>query len=464
MGIFSKTPATVEITELPKMFEGKEATATVHMGFHYEEGVLTLLKKESIFYSAPVNSYQLLYADNSRILLCADGLPKSLALIIDKKYVREFHMLKFLLQRDAKNLNLSYMKACMYVNKNFSQTSPMPANASPTPTNTAGIPLSTSAVTAPTANASGTISTTPASAVPDNFIGYTSDKIQFIVSGDRLRLEKKGKIYGDAPLNEYKILHKKPNAALIVYHPSFSKSIPLYQNNNYQYEFQLLCNKMEKYAEILDLPLFKAIQYIDREKTYDTATDAMKAVGFYNPLSIGENKKIDKRLSPHEKIYFASKLEVGIFNDPNVLNASDWWKINGRQWVNFVVTNQRVFCLHSFLGKETSKEILLDRIDSIDEATNRIFTSKMRIRSNTQMFIIYSNKLEQSRIRNAIDEARNNQKAVKVVMDAPSSAQTSNVQQNDPLADIQRLHDMLQKGIITQEEFDNSKKQLLTKI
>lgn len=80
------------------------------------------------------------------------------------------------------------------------------------------------------------------------------------------------------------------------------------------------------------------------------------------------------------------------------------------------------------------------------------------------MFIIYSNKSEQSRIRNAIDEARNNKNAVKVVMDAPPTAQTSDVQQNNPLEDIQRLHDMLQKGIITQEEFENSKKQLLTKL
>lgn len=463
MGIFLKIPAPVEITKLPEIFEGKESTAAVHMGFRYEKGILALLKMDSIFYSAPVSSYQLLYADNARILLCADGLPKSLEFIIDKKYVKEFHMLKFLLQRDAKNLNLSYVKACGYINKNYATTSPMPVNTAP-PTNTSGITPTMPANTAPTTNTSGTTNSSTVNTIPDNFIGYTNDKIQFTISNDRLRLEKKGKIYSDAPLNEYRILHKKSDSFMIIYHSSFSKPIQLFCDNNRQYEFHLLCQIMEKYAENLNLSSWDALNYVDREKTYDTAKDAMKAVGFYNPLSIGENKKIEKRLSPHERIYFASKLEVGIFSDPGVLNASDWWKINGRQWVNFVITNQRILCLHSFLGKETSKEILLEKIDSIDEATNRIFTSKMRIRSNTQMFIIYSNKSEQSRIRNAIDEARNNKNAVKVVMDAPPTAQTSAVQQNNPLEDIQRLHDMLQKGIITQEEFENSKKQLLTKL
>lgn len=263
-------------------------------------------------------------------------------------------------------------------------------------------------------------------------------------------------------MSEYKILYKKSDQ-MIIYHSSFTKPLQLFSFSN-RYEYQLLCQIIEKYAENLNLSSWDASNYVDREKTYDTAKDAMKAVGFYNPLSVGENKKIEKRLSPHEKIYFASKLQVGIFNDPGVLTANDWWKLTARQWVNFVVTNQRVFCLHSFLGKETSKEILLEKIDSIDEATNRILTSKMRICSNTQMFIIYSDKIEQSRIRAAIDEARNNKKAVKVVMDAPPTAQTSAVHQNDPLADIQRLHDMLQKGIITQEEFENSKKQLLIKL
>lgn len=182
MGIFFKIPAPVEITELPEMFEGKDGTPFLHRGFRYENGILTLLKNDNIFYSAPVSSYQLLCITNNSILLCADGLPKSLEFTTPPQYVKEFHMLKFLLQRDAKNLNLSYAKACRYINSNYAQT---------TPTNSSSITPTTPVNTAPMANTSGTPPT--ANAVPDNFVGYTSNKIQFTVSGDRLRLEKKAK-------------------------------------------------------------------------------------------------------------------------------------------------------------------------------------------------------------------------------------------------------------------------------
>lgn len=188
----------------------------------------------------------------------------------------------------------------------------------------------------------------------------------------------------------------------------------------------------------------------------------MKATGFRNPLMIGANKKIEKWLSPHEKVYFATMLNAAIISDTDVLNVKNWWSVKDKKPVNFVVTNQRVFCLESIFGKETRKEILLDQIVSIDEATGVIFTARMRICGHRDMFIIDSTKDEQSRIRAAIDAARNNKQAAKVIVEnAPAPAV---IEQKPSLKDIESLYELMQKGIISQEEFESSKKQILAKL
>lgn len=155
-------------------------------------------------------------------------------------------------------------------------------------------------------------------------------------------------------------------------------------------------------------------------------------------------------------------LNAAIISDTDVLNVKNWWSIKDKKPVNFVVTNQRVFCLESIFGKETRKEILLDQIVSIDEATGVIFTARMRICGHRDMFIIDSTKDEQSRIRTAIDAARNNKQAVKVIVEnAPAPAVT---EQKPSLKDIESLYELMQKGIISQEEFESSKKQILAKL
>lgn len=300
--------------------------------------------------------------------------------------------------------------------------------------------------------------------IPDRFEGREAtigSRIEFLYENNILTLTKKGKVLCSAPVSEYKLLYSD-NSYIYVCSDEMPVSLRLVIDKNFAVEFNLLRALLKRNAQNLNISLMKAISYKNTEKTYDNVKEAMKATGFRNPLMIGANKKIEKWLSPHEKVYFATMLNAAIVSDTDVLNVKNWWSIKDKKLVNFVVTNQRVFCLESIFGKETRKEILLDQIVSIDEATGIIFTARMRICGHRDMFIIDSTKDEQSRIRVAIDAARNNKQAAKVIVEnAPAPAVT---EQKPSPKDIESLYELMQKGIISQEEFESSKKQILAKL
>lgn len=182
-----------------------------------------------------------------------------------------------------------------------------------------------------------------------------------------------------------------------------------------------------------------------------TVKEAIKASGTYNPMAPGSTKEAERQLHVDETVLFAINANVSVVPVTmqlkiDTFNVKD--KINGV----FVITDKRLFFCSSILGRKQTKEFDLSEIKSIDEKINVLGFSKLRISGLTEMFVIDVDKKVLQTLKDTLNNAR-------------SSSSKNNTTESSNSAgyidELERLAELLENGILTQEEFETKKKQLL---
>lgn len=163
----------------------------------------------------------------------------------------------------------------------------------------------------------------------------------------------------------------------------------------------------------------------------------------------GMIKKAETMLSNDENVEFACVYNV--YTEPNNENLKvniglDTKKKNAGV---IVLTNKRIFFLSSILGKTISKQIKIQDIQSVDYKTT-LSLATIRIKGITEMIVIEATKKTAEEMIRKISDLQSNSNSEKTSLGSISQA--------DELLKFKKL---LDEGIITQEEFERKKQQLL---
>lgn len=181
-----------------------------------------------------------------------------------------------------------------------------------------------------------------------------------------------------------------------------------------------------------------------------TIREAIKKSGTYNLLAPGSTKEAEKQLHDNETVLFAINSNISVLPVSTSLEI-DIFKIKDKLNGVFVITDRRVFFCSSILCNKQTKEINLCDITSIDDKTNVLGMSKIRISGLTEMFVIDVNKKTLLTLKNSLHSAQN-------LISQNSTTKKDNAEYID---ELERLAQLLKNNIITQEEFEAKKKQLL---
>lgn len=189
-----------------------------------------------------------------------------------------------------------------------------------------------------------------------------------------------------------------------------------------------------------------------------TVEEAIKKSGTTNIMAKGSTKKAQSIIGENEEVLYAINANVSLIdNNKTKLNSADLfsWK-NVKNSLNgvLVVTNKRIIFCSSIIGNTNIKQILIQDINSIDESINGLIKmGKIRIQGVTQTFVINIFKAKiVDELRESIYKAQELQK------------QTNNTIINNNLSsadEIMKFKQLLDEGIITEEEFENKKQELL---
>lgn len=181
-----------------------------------------------------------------------------------------------------------------------------------------------------------------------------------------------------------------------------------------------------------------------------TVKEAIRKSGTYNLLAPGSTKEAERQLQDNETVLFAINSNISVLP----VNASleiDLFKIKDKLNGVFVITDKRIFFSSSILYNKQTKEINLCDITSVDDKTNALGMSKIRISGLTEMFVIDVNKKTLQALKDSLHHAQN-------LSSENSATKKVNAEYID---ELERLAKLLKNNIITQEEFEAKKKQLL---
>lgn len=182
-----------------------------------------------------------------------------------------------------------------------------------------------------------------------------------------------------------------------------------------------------------------------------TIKEAIKESGTYNPLAAFSIKEAEKQLTSTETVIFAMIANATISPvqgnlKTNTLNLKD--KLNGV----FVITDKRTYFCNNIINSAQCKEIRLSDIQSVDDKSNVFGLSCIRIQGITDMFVIDVTKKLLFTLKEKLNDAM-----------ASSQHPTKPCQsaQNNYIEELESLSALLDKGIISEDEFNAKKKQLL---
>ena len=119
-----------------------------------------------------------------------------------------------------------------------------------------------------------------------------------------------------------------------------------------------------------------------------------------------------------------------------------------------VITNQRVVFATSTLGDSDTVSIYLEDIKSVDSSGNNLTGAVLRIQGPSTALSIDANKKTLTPVRDKIDEAI-------YLTKRENSFPTTIIQEASAADEILKYKHLFDEGIITQEEFEAKKKQLL---
>ena len=121
-----------------------------------------------------------------------------------------------------------------------------------------------------------------------------------------------------------------------------------------------------------------------------------------------------------------------------------------------VITNRRVFLYSKVLFSVTIESFNMTDLNSIESTSNGLSGSKLKLHTNTktmEVLISYKSSIA-TKIMQLLDTTMN---------DAKNKNQ-SNVTPTDNIDQIKKLAELKELGIISQEEFEKKKQDLLNKI
>ena len=185
--------------------------------------------------------------------------------------------------------------------------------------------------------------------------------------------------------------------------------------------------------------------FVKNNKTYD----------FFNKGAI---KKTQALIEENEELLYALVTNVSINKNNNTSFENQNQIFGGALQIKDVlsgviaITDKRIIFCNSTLGTVNEKQILVKDIQSIDEHISGFTkTGELRINGITENFVIKIFKNELSKeLKEAINKARNLEENVKKDIQIKSNAD-----------EIRKYKELLDDGIITQEEFEIKKQQLL---
>lgn len=180
--------------------------------------------------------------------------------------------------------------------------------------------------------------------------------------------------------------------------------------------------------------------------------DVLKQNGCTTAMYGGSIKAAEKMLLPDETVISALTSIVAELPSGHQLHPNT--HIKGKESGVVVLTNKRLFFVQSILGQCRSKEILLTDIQSIDQKNviDIMMSGVLRIQGITISFEMDGKKKQLSAFAEKINKERIQSTGARV------NSTNSSV---GALDDLEKLAGFLDKGIITVEEFEAKKRQIL---
>lgn len=185
-----------------------------------------------------------------------------------------------------------------------------------------------------------------------------------------------------------------------------------------------------------------------------TIEEAIEKSGTKNILAKASTKYAQRVIQPDEEVLYAVNTNV-VIDDVNktLINKKLGGAFNLKGAINgvIVITDKRILFCNSIMGSTNQKQILIKDIQSIDENINGLTkTGQLRICGITDTFLINIYK------KNVAEEIK--QVIYNLQTQVSHSNYTSSTSQADEIMKFKKLFD---DGIITQEEFEKKKQELL---
>lgn len=181
--------------------------------------------------------------------------------------------------------------------------------------------------------------------------------------------------------------------------------------------------------------------------------DTQNAIKTFEARTFGQQKNIDtleNMLNPGENVLFAMNTNMVI----TAVNTRKQQKLPGFAFL----TNQRFLFSYKVLFDYSVESISLRDIQSINCSGNGMTGGHVEIHTVVKtynMLVPYKKEIIQ-KIQNIFNQAKNNfQFQNQVFQSAPAQ---------DILSQIEKLSDLMKKGIITENEFNAKKAELLAKL
>ena len=183
--------------------------------------------------------------------------------------------------------------------------------------------------------------------------------------------------------------------------------------------------------------------------TKETIEAFLKEIGFKPNMTKAEVKELPSILSANETLI---SVVEGFLK-----------KIHNREvggWGLVILTDKRVlFYRKSFIGTVTSEEIPISRVSSVSFRKGMLSASLAVITSGNEALVEQCNKDEAKRFCDKIQRMISDPGAAPTVTTAAASAAPAAAPTQ--MEQLEKLFDMKQKGILTEDEFSVQKAKLL---
>lgn len=186
----------------------------------------------------------------------------------------------------------------------------------------------------------------------------------------------------------------------------------------------------------------------DLQKVLDNA----KSKNLINPLGIkGQIKMLENQLSADEQVLEINSANANLVTKTENLQIKPFTLTNKKPGI-FVITSKRVIHISKVLFNEAFEQIFIKDINNVEYKSSIMFTT-LRIQSISNILEVDLKKEEVQNSITIINDLRN------------SKTQETNSYSNVDIPEqIKKLSELKNQGILTEDEFNKKKKELLDKM